>query len=52
MTLKGTLLAGTATALIAFAGAAMADGHATHPVTGDALASDQTNSATRLPSIG
>ena len=42
MTLKGTLLAGTATALIAFAGAAMADGHATHPVTGDALASDQT----------
>ena len=42
MTLKGTLLAGTATALIALAGAAMADGHATHPVTGDPLASDQT----------
>lgn len=42
MTFKARLLAGTATALIGAAGMAMADGHATHPVTGDVLASDQT----------
>ncbi|MBM1221500.1 peptide ABC transporter substrate-binding protein [Ponticoccus sp. SC2-23] len=42
MTFKATLLAGTATALIALAGMAVADGHATHPVTGDVLASDQS----------
>ncbi|SMY06646.1 peptide ABC transporter substrate-binding protein [Flavimaricola marinus] len=42
MTFKATLMAGTATALIALAGQAMADAHATHPVTGQALASDQS----------
>lgn len=42
MTFKATLLAGTASALIAVAGMAVADGHATHPVTGDVLASDQS----------
>jgi oligopeptide transport system substrate-binding protein len=42
MSFKATLLAGTATALIALAGQAMADAHATHPVTGVALASDQS----------
>ena len=42
MTFKAKLLAGTAAALIGMAGVAMADGHATHPVTGEALASDQT----------
>ncbi len=41
MTIRTTLLTGTASALIALAGAAYADGHATHPVTGDALASEQ-----------
>ena len=42
MKLKTTLMAGTATALIALAGMAMADAHAVHPVTGQALASDQS----------
>jgi len=41
MTIKTTLMAGTATALIALAGQAMADAHAVHPVTGQALASEQ-----------
>ena len=40
MSIKATLLAGAATALIAWAGIATAQ--ATHPVTGEALAADQT----------
>ena len=42
MTFKAKLMATTAAAMIACAGAAYADGHATHPETGEALASDQT----------
>ncbi len=47
MTLRTSLMAGTATTLIAMApmmiaGQAMAEAHATHPETGVALASDQT----------
>lgn len=41
MTFKAKLLAGTASTLIAMAGMAVADGHATHPETGDVLASEQ-----------
>ncbi|MFT5743260.1 MAG: oligopeptide transport system substrate-binding protein, partial [Paracoccaceae bacterium] len=41
MTLKATLRASTAAALIAMGGAALADGHATHPVTGATLATEQ-----------
>jgi oligopeptide transport system substrate-binding protein len=40
MTIKATLLAGAATALMAWAGIATAQ--ATHPVTGELLAADQT----------
>lgn len=42
MTIKTKLLATTAAMLIAASGAAYADGHATHPETGEKLASDQT----------
>ncbi|WP_377507958.1 peptide ABC transporter substrate-binding protein [Octadecabacter sp. R77987] len=42
MTLKSTLRATTAAALIAMGGAVWADAHATHPETGAALASDQS----------
>ncbi len=42
MTLKTKLMATTAAFLIAAGGAVYADGHATHPETGEALASDQT----------
>lgn len=42
MTLKTKLLATTSALLIASTGALYADGHATHPVTGETLASDQT----------
>ncbi len=42
MTFKTRLLTGTAVALIATAGAVWADGHATHPETGEVLASEQT----------
>ena len=42
MTLKSTLRATTAAALIAMGGAVWADGHATHPETGVTLASDQS----------
>ncbi|WP_333713666.1 peptide ABC transporter substrate-binding protein [Yoonia sp.] len=42
MTLKTRLLATTSALLIATSGALYADGHATHPVTGETLASDQT----------
>ena len=42
MTLTSILKATTAATLIATGGAAWADGHATHPVTGEALASEQT----------
>lgn len=42
MTLKSTLKATTAAALIFSGTAAFADSHATHPVTGEVLASDQT----------
>ena len=42
MTIRATLRAGTASALIAAAGMAAADDHATHPETGDVLASDQS----------
>ncbi len=42
MTLKTKLMATTAAFLIAAGGAVCADGHATHPETGEALASDQT----------
>ena len=41
MLFKSTLFTGTAVALIS-ATAALADGHATHPVTGETLASDQS----------
>lgn len=41
MTLKSRLLATTSAMLIAASGAVYADAHATHPVTGEALASDQ-----------
>ena len=41
MTLKTKLLATTA-ALVVAGGAAFADAHATHPVTGETLASDQS----------
>ncbi len=41
MSFKSTLFTGTAVALIA-ASAAVADGHATHPETGEPLASEQT----------
>ncbi len=42
MTLKTKLLATTSAFLIASTGALYADGHATHPETGETLASDQT----------
>ncbi len=42
MTLKTKLMATTAAFLIATGGAVYADGHATHPETGETLASDQT----------
>lgn len=42
MTRLNRLLASSAVALVASGGIALADGHATHPVTGDTLASDQT----------
>ena len=42
MTLKTKLLATTSALLIASTGALYADGHATHPETGEVLASDQT----------
>ncbi len=42
MTLKTKLLATTSALLIASTGALYADGHATHPVTGEVLASDQS----------
>ncbi len=42
MTFKTKLMASTAAMLIASSGAAWADGHATHPETGDVLASEQT----------
>ncbi|SHG93245.1 oligopeptide transport system substrate-binding protein [Cognatiyoonia sediminum] len=42
MTLKSILTATTAVSLIAVGSAAWADGHATHPVTGETLASDQS----------
>lgn len=42
MTFTTFLKATTATALIGAGGMALADGHATHPVTGEALATDQT----------
>ena len=42
MTLKTKLLATTSALLIASTSALYADGHATHPVTGEVLASDQT----------
>jgi len=42
MTLKSTLRATTAAALIAMGGAVWANGHATHPETGVTLASDQS----------
>ena len=42
MTLKTKLLATTSAMLIATSGALYADGHATHPETGEKLASDQT----------
>jgi oligopeptide transport system substrate-binding protein len=42
MTLKTKLLATTSALLIATSGALYADGHATHPVTGETLASDQS----------
>lgn len=42
MTLKTKLLATTSALLIASTGALYADGHATHPVTGETLASGQT----------
>ncbi|SFS20339.1 peptide ABC transporter substrate-binding protein [Yoonia litorea] len=42
MTLKTKLFATTSALLIASTGALYADGHATHPVTGETLASDQT----------
>lgn len=42
MTLRTKLMATTAAMLIASSGAVVADAHATHPVTGEALASNQT----------
>ncbi|WP_108813940.1 peptide ABC transporter substrate-binding protein [Loktanella sp. Alg231-35] len=42
MTLRTKLLASTAALLIAGTGAVFADAHATHPETGEPLASDQT----------
>ncbi len=42
MTLKTRLMATSAAFLIATGGAVYADGHATHPETGEVLASDQT----------
>ncbi|KQB96666.1 peptide ABC transporter substrate-binding protein [Loktanella sp. 1ANDIMAR09] len=42
MTLKSRLFVTTAAVLIATSGMVFADAHATHPVTGEALASDQT----------
>ena len=42
MSLRTKLLATTSAVLIATTGAVYADGHATHPVTGETLASDQT----------
>ena len=42
MTLRTKLLATTSAFLIASTGALYADAHATHPVTGEALASDQS----------
>jgi oligopeptide transport system substrate-binding protein len=42
MTLRTKLLASTSALLIASTGALYADAHATHPVTGEALASDQS----------
>ncbi|WP_296419787.1 peptide ABC transporter substrate-binding protein [Pseudooctadecabacter sp.] len=42
MTLHSKLLASTAALMIAGAGAAWADGHATHPETGEPLASEQS----------
>lgn len=42
MTLRTRLLATTSAILIATTGALYADGHATHPVTGETLATDQT----------
>lgn len=42
MTLRTRLLATTSAVLIATTGALYADGHATHPETGEVLASDQT----------
>ena len=42
MTLKTRLMATSAAILIATGGAVLADSHATHPVTGETLASEQT----------
>lgn len=42
MTMKSTLLATTSAILIAASGTAFAESHATHPVTGEPLASEQT----------
>lgn len=42
MTLRTKLMATTAAMLLASSGAVVADAHATHPVTGEALASNQT----------
>lgn len=53
MTLRNRLMASTAALMVAATGA-FADGHATHPVTGEALASDQSFSYSVLddfPSI-
>lgn len=54
MNMKTTLMASSAAALILSAGAAFADSHATHPETGDALASEQVFTYTDIdesPSI-
>ncbi len=42
MTFKAKMMASSAAMIIATSGAAWADGHATHPETGDVLASEQT----------
>lgn len=42
MTLRTTLMASSAALLVLSGGMAYADAHATHPVTGEALATDQT----------
>lgn len=42
MTLKSTLKATTAAILLLSGTAAFADGHATHPETGEVLATDQS----------